>query len=91
MASNRDGTREREVTQMDDMVRGNVVGDGADDDGEWRKSSRSYGSGQCIQVAAPSGKRIAVRDSKNPQGAVLRFTPAEWRAFVASVRIGQIS
>jgi Domain of unknown function (DUF397) len=75
---------------MGDMVRGNVVGDGADDAGEWRKSSRSYGSGQCIQVAVPSEKRVAVRDSKNPQGTVLRFTPSEWRDFVASLRSSKI-
>ncbi|HXC83261.1 MAG TPA: DUF397 domain-containing protein [Trebonia sp.] len=68
-----------------------VVADGADDSGrEWRKSSRSYGAGECIEVAAPYGVRIDVRDSKNPQGPVLRFTPGEWRVFTASVRIGQV-
>lgn len=64
--------------------------DNAEDSGrKWRKSSRSYGSGECIEVAAPSGKRIAVRDSKNVHGAVLSFNPAQWNAFVVSIRSGK--
>lgn len=56
----------------------------------WRKSSRSYGGGECVEVAAPNPKRIGVRDSKNPRGAVLRFTPSGWNAFVADVRSGAL-
>ena len=64
--------------------------DEAEDSGrKWRKSSWSYGSGECIEVAAPSGKRIAVRDSKNVHGAVLSFSSAQWNAFVAGVRSGK--
>ncbi len=55
---------------------------------EWRRSSRSYGTGNCLEVATPHGARIDVRDSKNPDGAVLRFASAEWNAFVAGVRSG---
>jgi hypothetical protein len=54
----------------------------------WRKSSRSYGSGQCVQVAAPSGRHINVRDSKNTDGAVLSFSSTEWNVFVTDVRCG---
>jgi len=32
---------------------------------------------------------IAVRDSKNPAGPVLVFTPAEWDAFVAGAKDGE--
>jgi hypothetical protein len=32
---------------------------------------------------------IAVRDSKDPSGPMLLFTPLEWRAFVAGVRDGE--
>ena len=53
---------------------------------EWRKSLRSYGSGQCVEVAAPSKNRIDVRDSKNAHGAILTFSPAQWNEFVAFVR-----
>lgn len=71
------------------MVRGHDVSDDAECSGrEWRKSSRSYGSGQCVQVAAPSGKRVDVRDSKNAHGAVLTFSSAQWTAFVSNVQHG---
>lgn len=32
---------------------------------------------------------IAVRDSKNPNGPALLFTPDEWHAFVAGARNGE--
>ena len=35
------------------------------------------------------GGGIGVRDSKNRQGAILRFTPDEWHAFVGGVRNGE--
>jgi hypothetical protein len=83
--------RECEVKQMNDMVRGKAVDDSTNySSSEWRKSSRSYGAGECVEVAVPYGTRMAVRDSKNPQGAVLRFTHAGWRAFVADVRMGRV-
>ncbi|HXC83262.1 MAG TPA: DUF397 domain-containing protein [Trebonia sp.] len=53
---------------------------------KWRKSSRSYGSGNCVEVSVPDGQRVCVRDGKNPQGAVLQFTTAEWNAFKARIR-----
>jgi Domain of unknown function (DUF397) len=74
---------------MSDMVRGKAAGDDTDEsDREWRKSSRSYGSGQCVQVAAHSGKHIYVRDSKNAHGAILTFSSIEWNSFVAIVQNG---
>lgn len=52
----------------------------------WRKSSYSNGSGgNCIEIATPD-RVVAVRDSKDPAGPVLRFTPRAWRCFVAGVR-----
>jgi len=77
---------------MSDMLHGKAIDDGADDAGSiWRKSSCSYGTGDCVQIAPQDGMCIAVRDSKNPQGAILRFTPTSWRDFVAGVRLGEIS
>jgi|SRR5580693_8607699 hypothetical protein len=69
-----------------------MVSDAAEDFGQqWRKSSRSYGSGECVEVAVPADKRIAVRDSKNVQGAVLTFSSVQWNAFIASVRTGRFA
>jgi hypothetical protein len=56
----------------------------------WRKSSFSSAEGQnCVEVAAlPDGGR-AVRDSKNPGGPVLTFSPGEWNAFIRGVKDGE--
>ncbi|HEY2960056.1 MAG TPA: DUF397 domain-containing protein [Actinomycetota bacterium] len=50
----------------------------------WRKSTRSYTNG-CVEVAFVDGQ-VAVRDSKDPSGPVLVFTPFEWTAFLGGVR-----
>lgn len=55
----------------------------------YRKSSRSTGTGNCVEVADLPGGHRAVRDSKNPAGPALTFTPAEWVAFTAGVRAGE--
>lgn len=49
----------------------------------WRKSSYSGSQGgDCIEVAAhPTA--IHVRDSKDPEGPALTFTPSAWAAFAA--------
>jgi hypothetical protein len=45
--------------------------------------------GDCVEVGVADDGGIAVRDSKSPDAAVLRFTPAEWRDFVEGVRAGE--
>ncbi|MDG4831782.1 DUF397 domain-containing protein [Solwaraspora sp. WMMD1047] len=53
----------------------------------WRKSSRSGGNGgDCVEVADGLADLIGVRDSKDPTGPVLVFTPAAWSTFVTDLR-----
>ena len=56
----------------------------------WIKSSRSVVNGNCVEVAFLGEGRVALRDSKDPQGPVLRFTPGEWTAFVDGVVDGEL-
>ncbi|WP_406312140.1 DUF397 domain-containing protein [Streptosporangium sp. NBC_01639] len=55
----------------------------------WHKSSSSGQTGNCVEVAhLPEGGR-AVRDSKNPDGPILCFSPDEWQSFVVGVKDGE--
>ena len=54
---------------------------------KWRKSSFSSGNGgACVEVAGNLPGVVAVRDSKDPDGPVLVFSPGEWEAFGAGVK-----
>ncbi|WP_158844434.1 DUF397 domain-containing protein [Saccharothrix deserti] len=46
----------------------------------WRKSSRSTSQANCVEIAHVAN-RIAVRDSKNPDGPVLLFGKVDWSVF----------
>jgi hypothetical protein len=56
---------------------------------QWVKSSLSFANSNCVEVAGLESGQIGVRDSKNPGGHVLRFTPGEWQAFLGGVRNGE--
>ena len=52
----------------------------------WRKASRSSANGgNCVEVARTQSK-ILTRDSKNPDGPRLQFTPTQWRTFLTSMK-----
>lgn len=48
----------------------------------WRKSSYSGTQGNCVEVAVGPQATVLVRDSKDPDSAVLSFTPVQWQAFL---------
>jgi hypothetical protein len=54
---------------------------------QWRTSSYSGSNGgTCVEVADNLPGVIAVRDSKDPDGPVLRFSRSDWSAFVVGIR-----
>jgi hypothetical protein len=62
----------------------------------WRKASTSGVTDEAsVEVAIVPGTKegsdqvIAMRDSRQPDGPVLIFTPEEWRAFAAGVQDGE--
>mgnify|MGYP001604335323 CR=1 FL=1 len=56
----------------------------------WHKSSYSSAQGSdCVEHASLPGGGHALRDSKDPDGPVLRFNASEWRAFIAGVKDGE--
>ncbi|HEV3172352.1 MAG TPA: DUF397 domain-containing protein [Actinocrinis sp.] len=54
----------------------------------WRKSSHSNPSGNCVELTQVPGVGIAMRNSRDPHGAVLLFAPAEVAAFVRGAKDG---
>ena len=55
--------------------------------GEWRKSSYSGQSGNCVEVARNLPDLVAIRDSKSPNGPNLLVSPETWRAFLLTLRV----
>jgi hypothetical protein len=53
----------------------------------WRRSTRCE-SNSCVEVGLLSTE-VAMRDSKDANGAVLLFTAAEWTAFLEGARRGE--
>ncbi len=69
---------------------------------QWRKSKHSFANGNCVEAASwrKSGRSgasdcveaghgagvVGVRDSRDPDGVRVEFTPAAWRAFTARLK-----
>lgn len=55
----------------------------------WVKARKSGGSGgSCVELRR-NGDTVELRDSKHPDGAILRFTNAELDAFLDGARNGE--
>ncbi|MBW0105410.1 DUF397 domain-containing protein [Pseudonocardia sp. KRD291] len=55
----------------------------------WRKSRRSGYQGNCVELATTGGA-VAMRNSREPQGAVLAFPAAEMAAFLGAIKNGEL-
>ena len=53
---------------------------------EWRKSSHSSQSGNCVEVARNLPGLVAVRDSKDPDVGRLVVSREAWQVFMKKVR-----
>jgi hypothetical protein len=54
------------------------------------KTSSYCTQGGCVEIGRLADSSVAVRDSKHPAQQPLIFTAAEWTAFVAGVRAGEL-
>jgi hypothetical protein len=54
----------------------------------WLRSSYSTGANNCVETARPEAGLwaglLAVRDSKDPAGPALLFSPQSWAGFTAA-------
>jgi hypothetical protein len=56
----------------------------------WRKSSYSGAQGNCVELAPFGEELVAVRNSRDPEGAVLFVDRAELGAFLTAVKAGEL-
>ncbi|MFJ9840085.1 DUF397 domain-containing protein [Kitasatospora sp. NPDC101155] len=53
---------------------------------QWKKAIASNPNDNCVEVADGITDIVPVRDSKDPHGPALGFTPGAWRSFIAGIR-----
>jgi len=56
---------------------------------EWRKSTASNPSGNCVEAAPLADGQVAIRNSREPDGPALVYTRSEIAAFLAGVKGGE--
>lgn len=54
----------------------------------WQKSRRSWGNGECVELAELHDGSFAMRNSRDPHGPALIYTRAEIEAFVLGAKDG---
>jgi hypothetical protein len=63
---------------------------GSDRPATWHKSTYSGPTGgNCVEIAVLSDGRVALRNSRQPEGPALVFTSSEWDAFLRGARDGE--
>ncbi|THA25545.1 DUF397 domain-containing protein [Streptomyces sp. RKND-216] len=55
----------------------------------WRKSGRSAPGGNCVELAALPGGRVAVRNSRFPSGPALVHSREEIAALLGGIKDGE--
>jgi hypothetical protein len=55
---------------------------------QWHKSSYSGMQNDCVEVGHGLHSAVPVRDSKNPTGGFLAFSPESWMNFIDGVKSG---
>jgi hypothetical protein len=59
------------------------------DQPEWRKARASGANGGCVEMAALADGSIGIRDSKDPDGPVLRLTRHEIACWLDGAKQGE--
>lgn len=65
-----------------------VLSDTERADLKWIKAQYSGSNGQCVEIASTPGK-VAIRDSKDPDGPILLYTIGEFKAFLHGAQNGE--
>lgn len=79
----RNVSKETVVPSVPNGVRASALG------ARWIKSRHSNAEGNCVEVAALADGAVALRNSRDPDGPALVYTPAEVAAFLAGAKEGE--
>jgi hypothetical protein len=83
MAGQRRSAERDERPMGEDGIAGSAV--------VWRKSSHSNHQSACVEVGDFGHDTVGLRDSKDPEGAVLTFSRSQLRSFIAAVVEGEFT
>ena len=56
----------------------------------WRKSKRSGSTNDCVEIAELPNGRVAIRDSKEPDGPALEFSRAAFKGMIGGAKAGEL-